>query len=282
MAEKKRLSAVIITKNEEDKISRCLESIKWADEIVVVDDLSKDDTVEICQDFGAKVISHNSDGNFDRQRNIGIDNAQGEWILQMDADEVVSDKLKCEIIKMLESNSDCSGFKFKRRNYFFDKPLNYGGWYHDFLRLFRKEAGRYIGGSVHELVKVDGKIGHINADMEHYMFQSISQIVERQNYYTSKDAERLLRERGIVGKKELRYHLSIKPLKLFWKTYFRKQGFRDGIYGLIYCIFDAYLHFLKWTKYWELIRNEGNFSGQRRGNQPGPGVGRIRNQLGGV
>lgn len=253
---KETLSVVIITKNEEDKIARCLESVKWVDEIIIVDDLSEDHTAEICRQSGAKVISHKSEGNFDRQRNIGIDNASGEWVLQMDADEIVSEGLKQGIQKVLADNLDCAGYKFKRKNYFLGKPLLYGGWYHDFLRIFRKSAGKYVGASVHELVDVQGKIGYINADMEHYICRNINQFSERQNYYTSVEAKRLLRERGLVSDKEIRYHLTMKPLKLFWKTYIKKQGFRDGLHGLIYCIFDSYVHFLKWAKYWELIREK--------------------------
>ena len=254
---KEALSVVIITKNEENKISRCLESVKWADEIIVVDDLSADHTIEICQKYGAKVISHKSEGNFDRQRNIGIDNASGEWILQLDADEIVTGELKQAIQDVLTDNSDCAGYNFKRKNYFLGRPLMYGGWHHDFLRMFRKKAGRYIGASVHELIEVKGKIGYINADMEHHMYQSTSQLIKRQNYYTSMEAERLLREQGLVSDKGIKYHLIARPLKLFWKTYVKKQGFRDGIHGLIYCILDSYSHFLKWAKYWELIKNKG-------------------------
>ncbi|MCQ9208142.1 MAG: glycosyltransferase family 2 protein [Omnitrophica bacterium] len=253
---KASLSAVIITKNEEDKIALCLESIKWVDEIIVIDDLSTDKTVEICQKYGARVISHKSGGNFDRQRNIGINNASSDWILQMDADEIVSAELKQAIQKILVDGSGCAGYKFKRKNHFLGKPLLYGGWYHDFLRLFKKNAGKYVGASVHELIDVQGKIGQINADMEHHLCRDISQLIERHNYYTSVEAKRLLRERGLVSSKEIRYHLGIKPLKLFWKTYVKRQGFRDGIHGFIYCILDSYIHCLKWAKYWELTRGK--------------------------
>ena len=105
---------------------------------------------------------------------------------------------------------------------------------------------------MHELLDVKGKIGYINADMEHHICQNISQFTKRQNYYTQVEAKRLLREHGLVNDKEIRCHLTIKPLKLFWKTYVKKQGFRDGVSGLIYCIFNSFIHFLKWAKCWEL------------------------------
>ena len=116
---KESLTVVIITKNEQDKIARCLESVKWADEIIIVDDLSEDRTVEICQKYGAKVISHKSYGNFDQQRNIGIDNASSDWILQMDADEVVSEKLKEEIQKIVSNPTNkFVAYKIRRQNFF--------------------------------------------------------------------------------------------------------------------------------------------------------------------
>jgi glycosyltransferase involved in cell wall biosynthesis len=253
---KETLTVVIITKNEEDKIARCLKSVKWADEIIVIDDLSTDRTAQICQEYGAKVIAHRCAGNFDYQRNIGIEHSRGNWILQMDADEMVSPGLKAEIERLLHSNCDYAGIEYKRKNYFLGQPLLFGGWHHDFLRLFRKNAGRFTGSGVHESLEVKGKIGRVNADMEHYISGNISQVIEKQNYYTSLGAQRLWRERGIVSEKEIKYHLTIKPLKLFWKTYVKKRGFRDGLHGLIYCLLDSISHFLKWAKYWELVREK--------------------------
>lgn len=250
------VSAVIITKNEADKIGACLESVKWTDEIVVVDDMSSDDTVKICRKYTDKIIIHKLDGNFDNQRNIGIDNARGDWILQMDADEMVSEGLRKEVQRLLGSNSNYAGIKYKRKNYFLGKPLLFGGWHHDFLRLFRKTAGRFTGSGVHEFLELKGKIGKVNADMEHHISGGVGQIIEKQNYYTTLGAQRLFRERGIVSDKEIKYHLTIKPLKLFWKTYVKKQGFRDGLHGLIYCILDSIFHFLKWAKYWELVKGK--------------------------
>ena len=256
---KETLSVVIGTKNEEDKIGRCLESIKWADEIVVVDDLSEDRTLEICQKFGAKVISHKSCGYLNQQWNIGVDNATGDWILEMDADEIVSEELKRAIQEVLIANSDYAGYKFKRKNYFLGHFMKFGGWYECYYtKLFKRKLGKYIGRSVHvnATLRLNGKEGIIDADMEHYPFSSIAQFVQRQNYYTSVEARVMYEEMGRVDEKLLRYQMIRRPFRLFWKLYVKKKGYKDGRYGLIFAILNAWKHFLLWAKYWELIRQK--------------------------
>jgi len=253
---KETLSVVIITKNEQDKIARCLKTVDWADEIVVVDDLSTDRTVEICQEFGAKVISHKSCGNFDRQRNIGMDNARGEWILQMDADEVIPEDLKEAIEKAISQNSEFCGFQFRRKNFFLGHFMRYGGFYGPYsLKLFKKSCGRYVGHSVHETLKVEGKIGTIEADINHYAFQTIAQNIERNNMYSTVRAKLMKEEKGALDKKELRYNLTIRPLKRFWKMYVKKRGYRDGMYGLVFCVLFTFGPMLRWMKYWELSKD---------------------------
>lgn len=250
MAEK--LSVVIITKNEEDKIRRCLESVRWADEIVIVDDLSQDKTVEICQNFGAKVISHYSEGNFDRQRNIGIDNAQGEWILQMDADEVVSDKLRDEIKQAVVSESRFAAYGILRQNFFLGRFMEHGGCFIYYTKLFKKSAARYVGRSVHETLRVEGETGKLIEPVRHYPFTSIRQFVDRQNFYTSVEAKLMFEDNGRLPEKTIKYNLLAKSLKLFWKAYVRKKGFRDGTHGLLFALLNSWIHFLRWAKYWEL------------------------------
>jgi len=265
MHSKASLAAVIITKDEEDKIARCLESVKWADELIVVDDLSTDRTVEICQQFGAKVISHKSDGFLNQQCNIGRTKAVSDWILEMDADEIVGEELKQAIQKVLTNNSDYAGYKFKRKNYFLGHFMQYGG-YHDgyYTKLFRRNLGEYIGRSVHinATLCLKGKVGIINADIEHYPFQSIAQFVQRQNYYTSVEAKIMQEDKGVLDEKLVRYQMIRRPLRLFWKLYLKKKGYKDGRCGLIFAILNAWKHFLLWAKYWELVgnKNENNLS----------------------
>lgn len=249
-----RLSVVVMTKNEEDKIARCLESVKWADEIIVVDDMSTDKTTQICQSLGAKVIRNRSCGNFDHQRNLGIDSATGDWILQMDADEFVNNRLKEKIIYAINNPSQYVAFKFRRKNFFLGHFMRYAGEYNYYTKLFRKDKASYVGRSVHETLNVDGEVGIIDGDIEHYVFETVGQFVDRQNFYSSVEAKALLNEKGILPERILSYNLTLSPLKLFWKLYIRKKGYKDGMYGLIWCFLQSFRRILIWAKYWELIK----------------------------
>lgn len=254
---KESVSAVIITKNEEEKIRYCLESIKWVDEIVIVDDLSTDRTVEICQEYGAKIISHKSEGNFDRQRNIGIDNASSEWIFQLDADEIVPEALKKEIQELLAQSVEFSAYQICRKNFFLGHFMRYGGFYgQHWIKLFKKSAARYIGRSVHETLEVQGKLGTIKADIEHYPFQSFSQQIARMNMYSSVEAKIMAEENTTPDIKKIRYNLTIKPLKRFWKMYIKKKGYKDGMYGLIFAILFTFGPMLRFMKYWEITKDK--------------------------
>ena len=252
----KKLSVVILTKNEEDKIARCIESVKWADEVLVIDDESADKTREIAQGLGARVIINKSCGNFDGQRNIGIDNAKNEWILQMDADEVVTPLLRDKLREALGNPEKFCAFKFWRKNYFLGYFMRYAGEYDYWLRLFRKDKARYVGSDIHERLEVNGKVGIIDADMEHFAFISIEQFIERQNYYSSFESRALFKREGVLAEKIIRYNIKIKPLKIFWKNYIKKKGYKDGMHGLIWCILLAFRHVMIWGKYWELIKDK--------------------------
>src|SRR3990167_5913953 len=155
---KAKLTVVVPTKNEEDKISRCLESIKWADEIVIVDGYSTDKTLDIAKDYGAKIVQNRFDGNFDKERNLGIDNSSADWILQLDADEVVTPELRRDIELVLSDDKPFVAYKFRRKNYFFGHFMRYGGWYHYSLHFFKRGKARYKG-KIHETLIVDGDIG---------------------------------------------------------------------------------------------------------------------------
>lgn len=251
-----RLSAVILTKNEEDKIARCITSLKWTDEVLVIDDESTDKTKEIAQSLGARVIIHKSCGNFDGQRNIGIENAKNEWILQMDADEVVTDELKNKIIESINNPGGFVAFKFRRKNYFLGHFMRYAGEYDYWLRLFYKQKARYVGADIHERLKVDGEVGIIEADMEHFAFKTISHFIIRQNSYSSFESKSLFEREGVLPDKVIRYNIKIKPLKIFWKTYIKKQGYKDGMHGLIWCVLLAFRQVMIWAKYWELIKDK--------------------------
>jgi len=250
---RKRLTALLIVKNEEKRIGRCLESVKWADEIVVVDGYSTDKTIDICNEYNAKVVQHRFDGSFDTDCNLGIESSSGDWIIKLDADEVVTESLRKDIEKVLEDDKGYSAFKFKRKNFFLGHFMKYGGWYHYSLHFLKKGEARYKG-HIHETLIVDGKIGQLEGDCEHYPFNSLSEFIERHNRYSGIEAKKILDSQGVLSLKVIMYNLKIKPLKRFWKFYVKKQGFREGIYGLIFSVLFAWVHFLNWAKYWELIK----------------------------
>ena len=252
--QKPRLSVVVLTKNAQDCIGACLESVKWADEIIVIDGFSTDGTGEICRKYGARVIESEFNG-FALERNKGTDNSTGDWILQLDADEVVTPQLAAALQKAMSASADASsgavGYKFRRKNYFLGRPMRYGGWYHYSAHFFKRGCGRYEG-LIHERLKLNGPQGVIEAEIEHRPFSSMEQFMDRQNRYTGYEARDILDEKGVLPEKEIFYNLKVKPLKLFWKIYVKKQGFREGRTGLIFSIMFSYVHFMKWAKYWEL------------------------------
>lgn len=247
---KAKVSAVVLTKNSEDEIKDCLESLKFADEIIVIDDYSNDATVGICKKYTAKIIQSDVEG-FANKRNLGIDNATGDWVLQLDADEIATPALADAITKVVNSSAAYAGYKYRRKNYFLGHFMRYGGWYHYSANLFKRGYGRYEG-LVHERLKLNGTQGIVEAATEHRPFKSISQFIERQNAYTAYEAWDILAEKGVLSERHVIYNLKIKPIKLFWKFYVRKQGFREGMYGLMFSMMYSFVHFLKWAKYWEL------------------------------
>jgi len=249
------VSAVVIAKNEEKRIARCLESIRWADEIIVVDGCSTDRTAEIAASFGAKVIPHKFTGSFADDRNIGLENARNEWVLQLDADDVVTEGFQKKVKELLPADPYVAVYKFRRKNFFLGHSMDHGGFHHFIPNLVNKRCVKFTG-DVHEVPEYTGKIGTIDADIEHYPFDSIGQFVMRQDRYTDIAAKDLLKREGIVPEKRIRKEMMGRTWKLFWKSYVKKQGFREGIYGLVFAALFASINFLKWAKYWELIRNE--------------------------
>lgn len=247
----KTITAMIIAKNEENNIRNCLENIKWCDEIVVVDDMSTDNTANICQDFGAKVFRHKSNGNYNLQCDIGLSNVTSDWVLNIDADERVSPELKKDISGILATDSKFSAYSMDRRNHFLGKFMQYGGWHERQVKLFRIGKGRYTEQSTLGVLTVKGDVGYLQSYINHYPFTSISQFIQRQINYAIYEAKIMHQEKGKISLDEIKYHLTIKPLKLFFKLYIKKQGFRDGMHGFIFSILNAWRHFVIWAFYYD-------------------------------
>jgi glycosyltransferase involved in cell wall biosynthesis len=238
------VSVTIITKNEANNIKDCLASVQWATEIIVVDCFSVDGTVELARELGAKVFQEQWQG-FGRQKNSAIDKAEGSWILSIDADERVPLPLRREIEDVLGRNNECSGYYIARKNFFCGQWIRYGGWYPDYtLRLFRKREGRFKERAVHEMVVVDGKVGHLRHHLEHYTYKSVTDFLERLERYSRLAAQEMSqrkRQANLLA-------LTLRPFYTFVKMYFLKRGFLDGRAGLFLAVSYAYYTFLKYYR----------------------------------
>jgi len=253
-----------MTKDSDASVRGTLESVAgWVDEIIVVDGYSTDGTVQICRQYTDKIIQNRWDGyRFCTERNLGTANATADWCLHIDPDERATPEFRQAVLGVLGRGTPHSAFEFRKRNYFLDKWMRHGGWYHYSLHLFRRDKGIYEG-VIHETLKVDGTVGRIEAVVEHYPFKSIGQFVNRHNGYSKREALALEEERGAVSDREIAGNLYRRPLKRFFKFYFKKRGFLDGAHGLIFSILFAWVHFINWAKYWELIQREGRRTEER-------------------
>ena len=254
------ISAVLVVKNEEHQIERVLKTLDWVDEIVVVDDQSTDRTREIAGRYTPKILPFhlsNSLAEGSEGRGMGEKAATSDWILQMDADEEVTEKFKQECLKVLATISqDYDGFKFYRKNFFLEHPMKWGGWSSLIFRMHRRGKVTYHE-KLHLGMQVQGKIGHIDAEINHYPFCSVAQFVERHNRYSTVVAEEDMKNKyGLVSLKKVKYNLTIRPIKIFWKIYIKKKGYRDGMVGLIFSVLFSFQHFLEWAKYWEKYKDQ--------------------------
>jgi len=246
-----KLSVTIITYNEEENIKHCLESVKWSDEIVIVDSFSSDKTVEIAREFTPKVFQ-NKWTNFSEQKNLALEKASNEWVLSVDADERATAKLKEEILTILNSEfQSFNGYYIPRRNHYLGRWIRHCGWYPDYkLRLFRKEKGRFNERTVHESVVLEGRKGYLKSYLNHYSYKNLSDHLGRIDKFSTLSAEQMFRD----GKRARFFDLLFLPLTRFIKMYLIKRGYLDGIYGLIVSVMGSFYVFTKYLKLWELSR----------------------------
>lgn len=240
-----KVSAVIITKNEAANIRRCLESIQpVADEIIVVDAFSDDETPDICREFGAKVIQKAWEG-YSQNKNFGNEQARYDHILSIDADEALSPELAQNILA--EKKKLRKLYTFNRLTNYCDQWIHHCGWYPDKkLRLFDKRVAAWDNNPVHEEIKFppDLKAHHIAGDLLHYSFKSLSDHIKRLNQYSNIAAQKLHTSNagGFVTK------LLVYPPLKFVKCYLLKKGFLDGFYGICICTISAFDVFIRYAK----------------------------------
>ena len=243
------LSTVVITKNEERNIDDCLMSVQWADEIIVVDAESTDRTQELARGYTSHVFIRPWEG-YGLQKNFGILQATGDWILILDADERVSQELAKEIQDRLAlwTNGDPVAFCLARRNVFYGKWVRWGGAYPDLqIRLFQKDKATYNDVEIHENLMVDGRTGDLEGYLEHYTERKIVDHFRKFSVYITLAAKEKAKSTSTVQW----WHLVVNPFVTFLKKYCLKQGFRDGIRGIIFAGFASMYTFGKYAKLFE-------------------------------
>lgn len=249
------ISVCIICFNEGHNIGRCLESCSWADEIIVVDSMSQDNTAEIARHYTDTVFIRPWTGYVD-QKNFALSEAHGDWVLSVDADEEVTTSLRKEILAEIRRAEAQDGYRIRRRSFYQGRWINHSGFYPDRqLRLFRRERGRWIGGRVHERLEIKGSIGELKSDLLHYPYKgTISGQLQTVNDFSGLLAKDMY-ERG------KRYHfllLLTRPLLKFLEVYLLKLGFLDGLAGLIIASTSAYAMFVRYVKLREIEDRLGN------------------------
>lgn len=246
-----KISVVIITLNEEGVIRRALESVKWADEIIVVDSGSADRTVDICREYTDKIYSRKLD-SFGGQKNWGIEKAGNDWILSLDADEELCPELAEEIRQITSSSPVFEGYEIKRTASFMGRWMKHGFWGEDYqLRLFKKNSGRFnTEVLVHEGVVLKGKIGKIEKTMFHYSYDGLSDFISKMNKYTDSEAKMWLSK----GRRFHAFYVFYIPVQKFYLDYIYRMGFLDGIKGLVLALLSSFYTFLKFLKIMEFLR----------------------------
>jgi glycosyltransferase involved in cell wall biosynthesis len=264
-----KITAIIISLNEEANIQRALESLGWADEIIVVDSGSTDRTVEIARRFTGNVIVKDWPG-YSAQKNFAAEQASNDWIFSLDADEELSPQLISEIVTLkgagdagrasgLSSTgsltADVAGYEMPRRCRYMGRWIKHSGWYPDYkLRLYNRKAGSWKGEFVHESVKVQGEVRRLHGDLLHYTVRSASEHHQRMDRYTTLAAEEMRKN----GKRASAGALMISPIATFIRSYVFRLGMLDGTPGLAIAYFAAHYAFLKSVKLWEMEKRGGS------------------------
>lgn len=248
VTERDKITVIIPTFNEEENLPDCLQSVRWADEIFVVDSFSSDRTPEIARSAEVRFVQHEYVDSA-TQKNWAIPQATHEWVLIVDSDERVTPELRDEILQILASPNRADGYDIGRSNFFLGKPVRYSGWQNDScIRLFRRDKGRYQDRKVHADVMIDGEVARTRGRLDHHTFRSFDQYMAKFNRYTTLAAgDRASRTRRVTF-----VHLALRPMARFIRQYFFKLGFLDGRTGLIISSLAAYSVFMKYARLWEM------------------------------
>jgi glycosyltransferase involved in cell wall biosynthesis len=243
-----KLSVTIITKNEAADIAAALDSVSWADERIVVDSCSTDETVQIATRLGARVVSREWPG-YVAQKNHAASLASHDWILSLDADERVTPALAAEIRKTLEREPDARGFWIPRMTFHLGRWIRTTDWYPDYqLRLYDRRAAEWTGTYVHEGVNVNGRAGRLRSDLQHYAYRDVAEHMETIEHYTTLAARQMFER----GRRATALDLALQPAFAFFRNYILKRGFMDGSVGLTISRMNAQYVAMKFQKLREL------------------------------
>lgn len=261
-----RVSGITITYNEEDNIRDCLETMKWVDEIVVVDSFSEDATLGIVREYTERVYQREWPG-FRDQTAFAIEKCSGDWVLWLDADERLTVEARREIEQQFAraGGPGCDGFALPRKTYFIDRWIKHSGWYPQRrVRFFRRGAARMVGKASHSRVEVDGPVKKLKGDILHYSYPGgLLDMVARSAEY----ADNTARERRAQGCRFSLGSMLMKPPLEFLKKYVLMRGFLDGMPGLMIAVTAAYYKFLRESRLWELGREAALAEARRESQQ---------------
>lgn len=255
------VSAIVVCFNEEERIEDCLKSLRWCDEIVVVDSFSTDRTPEICRRYTERFFQRAWAGYRD-QKAYAHSLATKDWVLLVDSDERVTAELEQEIVGALTQKNDaCAGYAVPRLVYYLGRWWRRGGWYPDYdVRLFRRDRATWGGSDPHEKIIVDGRVRRLENPLQHFSYRNIEDHFQRINRFTSISSRELQKEGG-------RWRLSdalLRPALRFFRFYVIKRGFMEGFAGFYVALSAAVYVFLKYAKLWELELEEKKKLGRKR------------------
>lgn len=250
------IAIAIITQDNQDIIKDCLESAKWADEIIVVDAFSRDKTVEIAKGYTDKIYQHQIARNLNEQWNRAIGYSTADWIFVLSSDQIITPELQNEIKEVIRRKDAKAGYYVPMENYFLGKWIRHCGWYPDYnVRLFKRGQAVFEDRE-HGLLIVDGDCAYLNNRLIHYAHKDISTCMRKLNMYSAREAEYFLQTKATFKKR----FLFTKPWRNFRKTYWKKKGYKDGMHGLVFCMTFAFYRFLIFAKYWELLQKRDTYA----------------------
>ena len=254
MAKPDGITVYTLSFNEARQIREVLETVAWADELVLVDSFSTDGTVEIARTFGARVISEQF-GGFGKLRNRALETATHDWILSIDADERCTPELAAEVRQEMTAPR-ADAYLVPRKNFFFGRWIRHCGWYPDYRQpqFFNRAKMRYRDDLVHEGYELQGRLGRLREHVLQYPWPTIEVATAKSQRYAALMAERYAH----MNKQATATKLVGSPLAMFLKMYVAQQGFRDGLHGLVLSALYAYYTFLKYAKLWELQQGRAN------------------------